>query len=414
MRYIYCVLIIALNVSAWDFSYNLNMEQFKETTSLTNSFSVSEAISPTVSLNGSGSFTAKRSDGIEQFTDFRTGRGWISWKPVTGVEMSSSFDKSISMEDRYGSRVRDDRTESATGSIRYSRGNWLTTNTAVGIQRRDYITSTGVGNNDGTFYRISASVNKTVFSAINTSINFKENRSYGNERNNFSDGLSGRMSYYFPGDYRGGSISAEISGDRNSIIEIDSLENRFGDSWSHSESLELPVIIPGVYIDFSTNWSGDRDYYKSVFPDSLPVDPRTNDQISRALRSNLMWEMAENMELGFSFSRSITERENVIELSGLEETYKLNESTDDKLLNITLSYSPGRARVVFQRLVELYSYDTMVDDGDTSSVYTHDYDRDEYRDLLGISSSIPLSSRLTITCAMTGQQRSSYYLIASQ
>jgi len=414
LKYIYCVLVFALTAFAWDFSYTLNMEQFKETTTLTNSFSASETISPTVSLNGSGSFSAKRSDGIEQFTDFRTGRGWISWRPITGVEMSSSFDKSISMEDRYGSRVRDDRTESATGSIRYSRGSWLTTNTAVGIQRRDYITTSGPGNNDGTFYRVSASVNKTVFSEINTSVNFKESRSYGAERNNFSDGLSARMSYYFPGDYRGGSISAEISGDRNSIIETDSLENRFGDSWSHSESLELPVIIPGVFIDFSTSWSGDRDYYRSIFPDSLPVDPRTNDQAARALRSNLMWEMAENIELDFSFSRSITEREDIIEISGLEDSYQLNESTDDKLLNITLSYTPGRARVVFQRLVELYSYDTMIDEGDTSSVYTHDYDRDEYRDLLGISSSIPLSSRLTITCAMTGQQRSSYYLMASQ
>ncbi len=414
MRLIYSVLLLALTATAWDFTYSLNMEQVKETTSLTNSFSASEAISSTVSLNGSGSFSAKRSDGLDQFTDYRNGSGWISWKPLTGVEMSSTFARSISLEDRYGSRVRDDRTESATGAIRYSRGSWLTTNTAVGIQRRDYISTSGTGSNDGDFYRVSASVNKTVFTDINTSINFSENRSYGSETNNFSDGISARMSYYFPEGYRGGSISAEISGDRNSIIYLDSLENYLGDSWSHSENLELPELIPGVYIDMSTSWSGERKYWESANPDSAQTDPRNDDRTGRVLNSHLMWEMAEDIELDFALSRSLTNRDDLVEVYGSEDSYKLNESTDDKFLNITLSYSPGRARVVFQRLVELYSYDTEIDDGDTLSNYTHDYDRDEYRDLLGVSATIPLSSRLTVTCSMTGQQRSSYYLMASQ
>ncbi len=414
MRFIYFVLVFALTAGAWDFAYNLNMDQIKETTTLSNSFSVSDAISPTVSLNGSGSFSAKRADGLDQFTDFRSGSGWISWKPMDGVDMSSTFSKSISLEDRYGSRVRDDRTESITGAIRYSRGSWLTTNTAVGIQRRDYISTSGEGSNDGDFYRVSASVNKTIFNGINTSISFLENRSYGSETNNFADGISARMSYYFPDEYRGGSITAEVSGDRNSVIYIDSLESHLGDSWSHSENLELPELIPGVFIDIGTSWSGERKHWESTDPDSVEVDPRNDDRTGRILSSNLVWEMAEDIELDFAFSRSLTDREDIVEVYETENSYKLGESTDDKLLNITLSYTPGGARVVFQRLVELYSYDTEIDDGDTLSGYTHDYDRDEYRDLLGVSASIPLSSQLTVTCAMTGQQRSSYYLMASQ
>ncbi len=414
MKLIFSILLFAVTAIAWDFSYTLNMEQIKETTSLSNSFSVSDAISNTVSLNGSGSFSAKRDEGLDQFTDFRNGSGWISWKPMRGVEMSSTFTTTNSLEDRYGSRVRDDRTESASGAIRYSHGNWLTTNTAVGIQTRNYISSTGTSSNDGNFYRINASVSKTLLNGINTSVNFKENRSYGTETNNYSDGISARMSYYFPEQYRGGSISAEVSGDRNTVIYIDSLENHLGDSWSHSENLELPVFIPGVFIDISTNWSGDRKYWQSVDPDSVNADPRNDDRTTRDLASNLIWELAENIELNFSLSRSLTNREDLIEIYGSENSYVLDESTDDKLLNITLSYTPGRARIVFQRLVELYSYDTLVNDGDTTSVYTHDYDRDEYRDLLGVTASIPLSSRFTISCAMTGQQRSSYYLMASQ
>ncbi|MCK5786798.1 MAG: hypothetical protein KAH54_09620 [Candidatus Sabulitectum sp.] len=413
MRFMYCVLVLVFTMAAWDFSYNINMEQIKETTSLTNSFSVSEAISPTVSLNGNGSFYAKRTDGLDQFTDSRSGSGWVSWKPIDGVDMSSTFLKSISLEDRYGSRVRDDRTESATGAIRYSRGSWLSTNTAVGIQRRDYITSSGTGNNDGNFYRVSASVNKTILNSINTSVGFNENRSYGSETNNFSDGLSARVSYYFPEEYRGGSIGAEISGDRNSVIYIDSLESHIGDSWAHSENLELPELIPGVFIDISTSWSGDRKHWESTDPDSSEADPRSDDRTGRNLSSNLIWEMAENIELDFAFSRSMDEREDLMVIYGSEESYKLDESMDDKLLNITLSYTPGRARVAFQRIVELYSYDTVIDDGDSSG-YSNDYDRDEYRELLGVSASIPLSPRFTVTCSMTGQQRSSYYLMASQ
>ena len=130
------------------------------------------------------------------------------------MEMSSTFAKSISMEDRFGDRVRDDRTESVTGAIRYSTGNWLTTNTAVGIQNRTYINSSGSGSNGGNFYRVSASVNRTVMDAVNTSVNFNEDRSYGSATNNYSNGLSARMSYYFPDQYRGGSITAEVSGDR--------------------------------------------------------------------------------------------------------------------------------------------------------------------------------------------------------
>lgn len=408
------LLVLALTANAWDYTYSLNMDQIKETTSLTNSFSVSDAISRTVSLNGSGSFSARRSDGLEQFMDYRTGSGWISWRPIYGVEMSSTFTRSVSMEDRYGSRVRDERTGSASGSLRYSRGRWLIVNTSVGLQERDYTNSTGSGSNDGDFYRVSATINKTIFNDINSSVDFRENRSYGTERNNFDGELSARISYYFPEEYKGGSISAKISGNRNSVIYIDSLENHYGDQWSHSENLELPELIPGVFIDVGTSWSGDLKYWASSDPDSTQVDPENDDRTQRGLTSNLMWEMAEDIELDFAFSRSFTGREDVIKVYGSEDSYKLNESTDDKLLNITLSYTPGRSRVVFQRVVGLYSYDTAIDNGDTSSVYSHDYDRDEYRDLLGISASIPFSSRFTVSCSMTGQQRSSYYLKASQ
>ncbi len=49
-----------------------------------------------------------------------------------------------------------------------------------------------------------------------------------------------------------------------------------------------------------------------------------------------------------------------------------------------------------------------------SLVYRNDYDRDEYRELISISSSIPLSERFTITCSMNGQERYLYYIMASQ
>lgn len=393
------------------------MDQIKETSKLTNSFSASETVSSQISINGSGTFSAERTEGLDRFTDFRTGTGSFSWKPMTGVEMSTSFLRSISLEDRYSQRVRDDRTSSATGSLRYSRGGWLNTNVSVGLQSIDYVRTSGdtltTGNNDGNFYRIGATVTKTLFSDINSSLGFTENRSYGNETENFLNGLNARVSYYFPESFRGGSLNAQITGDRNTINYIDSLQTRIGESWGHSESIELPEIIRGVFINFNTGWTNDNDHYESTDPDSTLEDPRNNDKYGRYLGSNLIWEVAEDIELDFSFDRTYSDQENTSLVYGTSDYYQLNEFTDDKLLNITLSYTPGGSRITFQRLVELYSYDTDLMNADTL-IYTNDYDRDEYRELIAISASIPMSERFTLTCSMNGQERSLYYLMASQ
>jgi len=400
-------------VFGWDFSYNMGMEQIKETITLTNAFSVSQIISRDVSLSGNTSFSARRAEGLHQFTDSRNATGSIDWRPMTGVELATSFAKSISLEDRFDVRVRDDRRESATGSIRYSTGNWLTTNVAVGLQNRDYIIELGSGNNDGHFYKVSSTVNKTVFDIVNTSLSFSEDRSYANEADIYADVLSARTSYYFPEQFQGGSFSSEVSGSKNTQVFIDSLESKLGESWSHSETLELPVFIPGVFINFSTNWSANSILMRDDLTGVTVIDQRNSDQSSRSLRSNLFWEMNENIEIDFAFSRSLSDRENMSKF-GIDDYYLLEENTDNKLLDITLVYTPGSSRVAFQRIVELYSYDTVVDHGDTSTVYTNDFDRDEYRDLLGITASIPTSDNLTLTCSMIGQQRSSYYLEASQ
>lgn len=417
MRYLFFLLVLAALCPGFDFSYNLSMDQFKETSTLTNSFSVNQVVSPEVNISGNGTFSAERTEGFDRFIDGRSGSGSLSWKPLRGVEMSSSFQRSVALEDRYGERVRNDQTESATGSIRYSRGSWLNTNVSVGLQNIDYVRASGdttqTGNNDGSFHRISATVTKTLFNGINTSLGFTENRSYGNETENYTDGLNARLSYYFPESFRGGSLNAQLSGQRNSIIIIDSLEAKRGETWSHSETAELPEILPGVFISFTTGFSDENDFYESTVPDSTIDDPRNNDRRGRYLGSNLVWEFADNIELSFAFDRRIDEKENTSLIYGTGQYYQLNESIDDKLLNITLTYTPGGSRITFQRLVELYSYDTEVEDVD-SLVYTNDYDRDEYRELISISSSIPLSERFTITCSMNGQERYLYYIMASQ
>ena len=417
MRYLLLLLMLFAVASAFDFSYTLNMDQIKETSKLTNSFSVAEVVSPTVNINGNGTFSAERTEGLDRFTDYRSGTGILSWKPINGVEMSTTFLQSISLEDRYSERVRDDRTSSASGSLRYSRGNWLNTSVSVGLQNTDYVRTSGdtltSGNNDGNFYRVGATVTKTLFSGINTSLGFNESRSYGNETENFSDGLNARMNYYFPESFRGGSLSAQITAAQNTINYIDSLQTRVGESWGHSESAELPEIIPGVFINFSTGWTDDNDHYKYTDPDSTIDDPRNNDRFGRYLGSNLVWEAAENIELDFSLDRTYNNQENTTRIYGTTDYYQLNEFTDDKLLNITLSYTPGDSRITFQRLVELYSYDTEVENADTL-MYTNDYDRDEYRELISISASIPMSERFTLTCSMNGQERSLYYLMSSQ
>ena len=51
------------------------MDQIKETSKLTNNFSVSEVVSPQVSLSGTGTFSAERTEGLDRFTDARSGSG---------------------------------------------------------------------------------------------------------------------------------------------------------------------------------------------------------------------------------------------------------------------------------------------------------------------------------------------------
>ena len=393
------------------------MSQFKEYSALTNSFSATENVSPKVSLSGSGTFSAEREEGFDRFTDSRSGNGSMSWRPIDGIEMSTSFSRTVSLEERYGEQTRDDQSESATGSIRFATGNWLNTNLSVGLQNVDYIRVSGdtisAGNNDGSLYRVGSTINKTFFGGINTSLGFTENRTYGNETENESNGLNVRTSYYFPDSFRGGSLSAQVAASRNNILYIDSLTEKVGENWSHSESAELPEIIPGVFMEFSTGWNEENDHYESTEPDSILDNPRNNDRQGRSLSSMLIWEASDNMDLDFSFTRSIDEKANSALDYNTGEYYQLNEKSDDKLLDIVLTYNPGDSRVTFQRLVELYSYDTDIENEDTLS-FVNDYDRDEYRQLLAISATIPLSSRFTLTSSMTGQERTIYYLMSSQ
>jgi hypothetical protein len=417
LRYLPLLLAFCLAAAGADFSYSLNMDQVKETSSLTNSFQAVETISSTVSMSANGTFKAERSTGLDRFTDFRSGTGAVNWRPIGGIEMSASFLQSLSFEDRFSSRVRDDRTNSATGSIRYARLTWLNTSLSVGLQNIDFSRQSGdtliTGNNDGDFYRVNATVTRTLFSVINTSFGFTENRTYGNETENASSNLSARMNYSFPDSYRGGSISAQVESSSNSVLYIDSLEKRVGESWLHSETVQLPEVIPGVFMDFTTRWTADEMYFENTDPDTSYTDPRNDQRSGRSLSSNLLWEASDNVSMDFSFSRTIDNRENTTTAYGADDFYTLQEESDNKQLNITLSYSPGGSRIVFQRLVELYSYDTDILDADTL-LYRNDFDRDEYRELIGISASIPLSSRFTITCGMNGQERSTYYLMASQ
>ena len=158
MRYLFCILLAAAVSSAFDFSYNLTMSQFKEYSALTNNFSATENVSPKVFLSGSGTFSAEREEGFDRFTDSRSGNGSMSWRPIDGIEMSTSFSRTVSLEERYGEQTRDDQSESATGSIRFATGNWLNTNLSVGLQNVDYIRVSGdtisAGNNDGSLYRV--------------------------------------------------------------------------------------------------------------------------------------------------------------------------------------------------------------------------------------------------------------------
>jgi len=406
--------------SGYNINYSVDLTQYKDTRTLTNSFSFNQQISERVSLNLNTSFTANRSDDLDRFTDNRNGTARISWKPTAEIELATSLRRTINMEDRFGSMVQNKVDDTATGEIRYWPADWLSLDLGLGVHFYDSRYASGdtiaTKYDDGAVRNASISLNRNILDLVSTSISFSEDRTYGDQTDTGGDNLLVRMNYGFPEMvFDGGYLSVQVGARRNFVHYADSLTTHREDGWNHSESFVLPEFLPDISIEVGTGWSYTTRFWEEGGVDSLGGDVRDRKGAIRNVYSSIRWNILENLDLDFSIARDISRTDRWRQGTGVDTLSGIYDVIDDRNLTATLTYSPGESRISFTRVIELYRYDTYGSWFDSwGNEYTDNSDRDELREVLGMTVDIPLNSRLTLKGTLSGQQRDINYLMTEQ
>jgi len=411
------ILIFACLLGAWDANYNLGLDQGRVETTLTNSLTFSQELSRHLSLNGATSFQGLRNWGQGRFCDSRSGRGWLSWRPRGGMELATTITRSIVVDKTKGVFTQDKVADNAIGSLRYAPSDWLSMTMQAGLHTEDAWNASHdtLTANDGTLYDMSATVNRRLFRVISTNFSVAEARAFGNVSDNGRDNISARVGYNFPDSWNGGSFNAEIGANRNFLKHYDDEYRKKGDEWNHSESLVLPELIHGIFMEMSGQWTYDTTLYTDLDPDSAQEGDRRDKLTNgRRIGCTMVWEMMDDLDLDISVSRALEDEDYKVQITGVEDLFDVSRKTDDRLLSFRLVYTPGSSNVTFHRVVNLYRKDTWGTWEDSfGNIYQDDTDSDELRELLGITARIPVNDWFTLKGEMQGQRRETIFLMAA-
>ena len=412
-------LLLPLAAGAYNINYNVNLVQYKETSTLTNNFSFSQEISQRVNLNVDAGFTADRSDDLDRFIDARSGTARVSWRPDEDMEFASTLHRTISLEDRFGEMVQDKVEDTATGEIRYWPADWLSMDLGLGIHIYD--SRYASGDTTATLYdkgavrRASISMNRRVLGLVGTSLALAENRTYGDQTNSGNDDLTGRLSYSFPRLFDGGNLTVQVSARKDFVSYADSLQTHREDTWMHSETFTAPELLPRISFEMGTAWSWTNRVWEDSETGELLGDVRDRKDRLRDIHSSIRWDIMDDLELDVSVSRDLDRSDRLRQGVGVDTLSSIWDVTDRRKLTASLKYTPGDNRITFTRVLELVRFDTF---GVWFDSYGNEYednsDRDELREVLGLAVSIPIDARLTLTGDLQGQQRETYYLMAEQ
>jgi hypothetical protein len=413
------LLLVCSAASAYDISYNMSLDQYKETRKLFNSFSFSQALSRSVSLNVETSFSADRSDDLSRFLDNRSGRAWISWQPIDRIELSSSFTRAIQNEDRFGRLVFNQLDNTATGDIRYVPAGWLSLSMSLGSHYLEYENVSGdstiSGDDQGGVRSASVSFNREILERLSSSLTFGENRTLGRQTDTGRDDLTARLSYSFPEGYDGGSLTAEAGAARMFTTYHDSSFSHREQNWRHSVTFTLPGILESVAMQVGTSWIYDNRYWENP-EDTLGMgDPRDRLQRSRSLTGALRWDLMDQLSAEVSLDRYVDRNDRKRTSPGIDSLFDVYDVANDGVFEAVLTYTPGESRIVFQRGIELYSFDTegtWIDGQGTE--YEDNSDRDEVREVLTVDLETPLNPRLILLANVQGQRLETVYLKAEQ
>jgi len=414
------LLIFAACLGAINVGYDVNMRQIKDNTSLMNSLSLNQQLTQRISLNASASFTADRNNDLNRFLDARVGMADLSFTPFSGVVLGIRLNRSISSEEKNGRLIRDQLTNSTSGQIRYSPASWFNVNMGLGAHFVDYMNPSGdstiSGRDQGGITDVDISMNRTLFSGISSSISLAEHRTTGYQKDTGRDNLSIRLNYMFPALYRGGSLDAKITAGKLFTTYNDSNRTQRQDNWSSNLAMVVPVPLRNVSMEISTGWNYSDRYYESDDPDSAGQgDVLDRLQRQRNINASLRYDILENLNLNMTFSRDMLRVDQKQTATGVETLFDTYYTDDDRKFSASLSYTPGDSRITFFRSIQLLKRDTYGTWTDVWGIVHEDnYDYDQMREVLSLSSIIPLSDRVVLEAVIKGQSRETIYIMSEQ
>ncbi|MBN1433347.1 hypothetical protein JW921_01215 [Candidatus Fermentibacterales bacterium] len=413
------LLVVPGRLDAANIQYDIQLSQYKESSTLKNSLSVVQYVSENTTLSASASFSATRSKDLDRFSDFRNGSASISYRPVSSVELSANLQRQIDIKERYGDLISDQLQNTATGQIRCNPLEWLSLQVSLGTHFEEYETVSGdsllTGDDRGSVSNVSIGVNHKLTSRISASLSFLENRTMGRQTDRNQDDLSARMSYSFPALFQGGSLMAEIGASRQQVVYHDSSYSNNLQSYHHSFTVTCPVLSPGLSVELGTDWSWHDKFWESQADTVIEEDVRDRLEQTRRLTGRALWEVLDNLSIEFSLMRSISRTDRKQLGTGVPDLFEIWEQSDTRSFLASLVYQPGSAKITFDRVVELFRYDTFGTWEDVfGNPFEDNYDRDELRESMSLRTELPVSGRLDLKLVLQAQRRETIYIYGEQ
>jgi hypothetical protein len=412
--------ILFASLKAFTIGYDISLDSFKDKSTLSNNLSLYQQLTPRISLNANASFSAEKNLDLNRFLDGRVGNASLTFTPVTGIELGVNLTRSLSSEEKDGILVRDQLNNTTSGQIRYTPSSWMSVSIGLGAHFIDYMNPSGdstiTGHDQGGVRNVDISMNRTLFQGMSGSITFGEHRTLGYQKDTGNDNLSLRISYDFPSLYQGGSLDAQVRATQLFTTYNDSNRTQRQDNWSSDLSLVVPTPFDRFSMEISTGWRYSDRYAVYSEPDTTSTgDVLDRLERDRYISSSVRYSILENLKLNLNLSRDmiqIDQKRTATGVSTLFDTYYID---DDRLFTASLDYTPGRSRISFYRTIQLLKRDTYGTWTDVwGFVHRDNFDYDQLREVLALSTEIPLSERITFNATIQGQNRETIYIMSEQ
>lgn len=415
------LLTLAGTAGAVTIGYSVELDQFKDRMKLMNSLSLQQQLTSRVSMNASATLTGEKNQDLDRFLDGRSGNANLTFIPSPGIELGVNLSRMISSEEKNGELIRDQLNNTTSGQIRYRPYDWLSVNMSLGAHFVDYMNPSGdstiTGYDEGGVRNADISLNRDIFPGLAGNISFAERRTLGYQKDTGNDNLSVRIGYEFPRQFRGGSLDAQVRASKLFITYNDSNRTQRQDDLSSALALVVPIPWENVSVEVASGWRYSDRFYEYADPDSAGSQDDILDRTenNRDISSSLRYQMMDNLKLNLNISRNILRVDQKRTATGVETLFDTYYTDDDRLFTAALDYTPEGSRITFLRSVHLLKRDTYGTWTDVWGIeHTDNYDYDQTRQVLSLSSKIPLTNRLTLEATIQGQSRETIYIMSEQ